>query len=63
MRMSDGKAEITGDTVQSDQDFEKLILAYDYAIRRNSRFAVDEEKTELIDNGRYQYPKLTFTKK
>lgn len=63
MRMSDGKAEITGDTVQSDQDFEKLILAYDYTIRRNSRFAVDEEKTELIDNGRYQYPKLTFTKK
>ncbi|MBS6642722.1 MAG: hypothetical protein KH366_03990 [Clostridiaceae bacterium] len=62
-RMTDGKAEITGGSVQSDQEFEKLILAYDYAIRRNSRFTVREDEPEFIDNGRYQYPKLTFTRK
>ena len=62
-RMTSGTAQITDDTVQSDQDFEKLILAYDYAIRRNSAFAVKEEDGDLIDNGRYKYPKLTFTRK
>ncbi|MBT9776025.1 hypothetical protein GPL15_05845 [Clostridium sp. MCC353] len=62
-RMTEGTAEITEGSVQSDQEFEKLILAYDYAIRRNSRFAVREDQPELIDNGRYQYPKLTFTRK
>lgn len=62
-RMTSGTAQITDDTVQSDQDFEKLILAYDYAIRRNSAFAVKEEDGDLIDNGRYKYPKLIFTRK
>ncbi len=62
-RMISGTALITDDAVQSDQDFEKLILAYDYAIRRNSAFAVKEEDGDLIDNGRYKYPKLTFTRK
>ena len=61
-RMTSGTAQITDDTVQSDQDFEKLILAYDYAIRRNSAFAVKEEDGDLIDNGRYKYPKLIFTR-
>lgn len=62
-RMAEGKAVVTDDTVQSDQDFEKLILAYDYAIRRSSGFAVEEGEEDLIDNGRYKYPKLTFMKK
>lgn len=47
----------------SKEDFEKLILAYDYSIRRNSRFAAVEEETEMIQNGRYRYPHLKFIRR
>ncbi len=59
----DGNVEITEETVQSEDDFEKLILAYDYAVKRNSSFMVDVSATETVDNGRYRYPKLHFIKK
>lgn len=41
-RMRDGMFEVTADTVQEREDFEKLILAYDYSIRRKSLFRVLE---------------------
>lgn len=44
----------------SEEEFEKLILAYDYSIRRNSRFAALEEGTEMVQNGKYRYPHLKF---
>lgn len=47
----------------SEEDFEKLILAYDYSIRRNSRFAAVEEEPEMIQNGRYRYPHLKFIRR
>lgn len=47
----------------SEEDFEKLILAYDYSIRRNSRFAAVEEESEMIQNGRYRYPHLKFIRR
>lgn len=58
-----GNVQIDEDAVQSDEDFEKLILAYDYAVKRNSRFQVDVAATEVVDNGKYVYPKLSFIKK
>lgn len=44
----------------SEEDFEKLILAYDYSVRRNSRFTAVEEDGEMVQNGRYRYPHLKF---
>lgn len=41
-RMKDGMYEVTAETVQGQEDFEKLILAYDYSIRRKSLFRVLE---------------------
>lgn len=60
---SDGKVYINETAVQSEEDFEKLILAYDYAVKRNSSFQVDVETKKVIDNGSYIYPRLTFIKK
>jgi hypothetical protein len=54
--------EVTDNTVQNDTEFEKLILAYDYSIRRNSRFEVIEEGKK-IETERYRYPKITFRRK
>lgn len=59
----DGNVLVGEDTVQSDEDFEKLILAYDYAGKRNSRFMVNVEAREMVDNGAYVYPKLAFIRR
>lgn len=60
---TEGNVNVTEDTVRSEEDFEKLILAYDYAGKKNSRFMVNIEEEEVVDNGMYRYPKLTFIKK
>ena len=59
----DGNVKVNENTVKSDEDFEKLILAYDYAGKKNSRFMVNVKEEEVVDNGTYVYPKLTFIKK
>lgn len=58
-----GRIEVSEVTVQSDEEFEKLILAYDYATRRKSLYRVEDDETEIIDNGRYRYPKLVFVRR
>ena len=47
----------------SDEEFEKLILAYDYSTRRNSRYMAVEEEPGMVENGRYRYPKLKFVRR
>ncbi len=44
----------------TDEDFEKLILAYDYSTRRNSKYAALNEEDRMVENGRYRYPDLKF---
>lgn len=61
--MKDGRLEVGQDTVDSDEEFEKLILAYDYSTRRKSLYQVEDEEPEMIDNGRYRYPKLVFVRR
>ena len=34
--------EVTGDMIRSREDFQKLILAYDYSTRRKSLYRVEE---------------------
>lgn len=62
-RMTEGTLEVTKDTVASQEDFEKLVLAYDSAARRDSPYRVKEEEAEPVDNGSYRYPGLIFEKK
>ncbi|MGL6216653.1 MAG: Wadjet anti-phage system protein JetA family protein, partial [Lacrimispora sphenoides] len=51
--LENGRMEVMEDTVSSPEEFEKLILAYDYSTRRKSMYQVEEQEAELIDNGRY----------
>lgn len=56
--MDASKLEITG-----DEDFEKLILAYDYSTRKNSRYMLLEEDAEMVEHGGYRYPALKFVRR
>ncbi len=55
MRLADLK-------VEDDEDFEKIILAYDYSTKHGSRYQVIEEGG-LVESGKYRYPKLTFVRR
>lgn len=61
--LENGRMEVKEDTVRSPDEFEKLILAYDYSTRRKSLYQVENQEAELIDNGRYRYPKLVFVRR
>lgn len=45
------------------ETFEKLILAYDYSTRRNSKYMVLEEEAETLECGQYRYPALKFVRR
>nr|WP_314465892.1 Wadjet anti-phage system protein JetA family protein [uncultured Clostridium sp.] len=62
-RMVQGRMEVGEDTVRTTEEFEKLILAYDYSIRRKSLYQVEDMEPELVDNGRYRYPRLVFVRR
>ena len=49
--------------ITDEEEFEKLILAYDYSTRRNSKYMVLEEEPEIVDNGQYRYPALKFVRR
>lgn len=61
--MDHGRMEVTEHTVKTAEDFEMLILAYDYSTRRKSIYGVENPEPELIDNGRYRYPRLVFVRR
>lgn len=62
-RMIHGRMEVGEDSVTTDEEFEKLILAYDYSTRRESSFAVEDREPEMVHNGRYSYPRLVFVRR
>ena len=49
--------------ITNEEDFEKLILAYDYSTRKNSRYIVLEEESGMVENGTYRYPALKFVRR
>ena len=49
-------------SVESDEDFEKLILAYDLSIRRDGRFEVLEAGYQ-VKRGPYTWPAMMFVKR
>lgn len=62
-QMTDGVLEVTGDTIATEEDFEKLVLAYDYSSRKGSPYRVRRQETAEIDNGSYRYPDLIFERR
>lgn len=62
-RMRNGRMEVTENTVTNDEEFDKLILAYDYSTRRKSLYQVENQDARLIDNGTYRYPALVFVRR
>ena len=50
-------------TVSDEEVFEKLILAYDYSTRKNSKYMILEEEPGVVENGKYRYPALKFVRR
>lgn len=61
-QMTDGILETDRMDISDDESFEKLILAYDISMRKNSRYRVQVEEKQ-VQNGNYCYPKMTFSVK
>ena len=67
--MRDGKMVAGPGLVQDEEDYEKLILAYDYAMKKGSRYQVElpqGEGGELVSDKtsggiEYRYPEMVFT--
>jgi hypothetical protein len=49
--------------IASEEEFELLILAYDYSTRVNSPFKVEATTDEKITRGKYSYPDMVFKRK
>lgn len=49
--------------VTDEEAFEKLILAYDYSTRKNSKYMILDEEPEIVENGKYRYPALKFVRR
>lgn len=62
---AEGTIRIGEESVKSEEDFEKLILAYDDAGKKNSRYQLLAQKGDdlVVDNGKYRYPRLAFIRK
>lgn len=58
--MENGMMDAEALKEMKEEDFEKLILAYDYSTRRSSKYRVLEEEPEMVVNGQYRYPNLKF---
>ena len=61
--MKDDVMDVEKLKIADEESFEKLILAYDYSTRRNSKYIVLEEDTTQIENGCYKYPALKFVRR
>lgn len=62
-QMENGIYKTEDHPIASAEEFELLVLAYDYSIRKNSPFQVIPGEKEIMENGMYRYPKMTFIKK
>ncbi|MGN0391695.1 MAG: Wadjet anti-phage system protein JetA family protein [Bariatricus sp.] len=50
-------------SMQGEDEFEKLILAYDLSTRRNSKYMVLEEDVRMAEKNGYRYPALKFVRR
>ncbi|WP_099469332.1 Wadjet anti-phage system protein JetA family protein [Konateibacter massiliensis] len=62
-KMEAGEYTTNEQSVQTQEEFELLILAYDHSIRKKSPYSVRRDEYELIQNEKFSYPRLTFERK
>ncbi|MBO5302571.1 MAG: hypothetical protein J6A92_00815 [Lachnospiraceae bacterium] len=62
MHMTEGMWQSANMHMENDEEFEKLILAYDLAMRKNGGFEVLTEEV-VVEDGNYRYPAMTFVRK
>ena len=48
--MEDEVMDASKINIADEEEFEKLILAYDYSTRKNSKYKVLEEEPEMVEN-------------
>lgn len=60
--MENGVLEADKLKLSNDEDFEKLILAYDICVRKNSTYEV-LVREDRVENGVYSYPSMVFVKR
>ncbi len=61
-RMQGGSFCTRDQEIDNDEDFELLVLAYDYSMRRTSPFHVVPGERGTITCGKYSYPDIIFEK-
>lgn len=61
--MSDGLMDSGKFEVMNEELFEKLILAYDYSTRRNSKYKILDENPKMTEKNGYRYPDLKFVQR
>ena len=59
----DGVMDALSLPMREEDEFEKLILAYDLSTRRNSKYMVLEEDVRMVEKNGYRYPALKFVKR
>ena len=61
--MEDDVMDVSKMRLTLEDDFEKLILAYDYSTRKNSKYKVLDEDAKMLEKDGYRYPALRFVKR
>lgn len=61
--MEDEKMDLRDVSIQSEGEFEKLILAYDLCTRKNSKYQVITENEGIREDGNYRYPELVIVRR
>lgn len=59
-KMENGVYKANEHAVNNHNEFELLLLAYDYSFQKSSPFQLVEEPEESIKNREYTYPNMTF---
>lgn len=62
-QMDNGFFHTKDHPITSEEEFELLILAYDYSTRVNSPFKVEATTDAKITRGKYSYPDMVFKRK
>lgn len=50
-------------SISNEEEFEKLILAYDYSTRKNSKYMILDEEVDIVETEQYRYPALRFIRR
>ena len=61
--MEDEVMDASKINIADEEEFEKLILAYDYSTRKNRQIYGAGRRTGDDGKGRYRYPALRFVKR